>query len=155
MSDLRELYQQTILDHQKKPRNFRAMPDATGYLEGHNPLCGDRLTLFLKLEGDTVKDVSFQGEGCAISKSSASMMTEGIKGKKLADVRALFRQFHELVTGQPAAVENPDEPKPPLGKLAVFSGVREFPVRVKCATLAWHTLMALVNGREDQVVSTE
>lgn len=155
MSDLRELYQQTILDHQKKPRNFRAIPDATGQMEGHNPLCGDRLTLFLKLDGDTVADVSFQGDGCAISRSSASMMTEGIKGKKLAEVRALFRQFHELVTGQPSTDADTGDPKPPLGKLAVFSGVREFPVRVKCATLAWHTLMALVNGQQDHVVSTE
>jgi nitrogen fixation NifU-like protein len=155
MSDLRELYQQTILDHQKKPRNFRTMPDASRHLEGHNPLCGDRLTLYLKVEDDTVKDVSFQGEGCAISKSSASLMTEGIKGRKLAEVRSLFRQFHELVTGQPAPDEEPNDPQPPLGKLAVFSGVREFPVRVKCATLAWHTLMALLDGQQDQVVSTE
>lgn len=154
MSDLRELYQQTILDHQRKPRNFREMPDATGHLEGHNPLCGDRLTLFLKVEGDVVQDVSFQGDGCAISKASASMMTETIKGKKLDEVRALFGQFHELITGQPPK-EEASAPHPPLGKLAVFSGVREFPMRVKCATLSWHTLMAIVNGQQNQPVSTE
>lgn len=155
MSDLRELYQQTILDHQRKPRNFRQMADATGHLEGFNPLCGDRLTLFLKVEGDLVTDVSFQGEGCAISKASASMMTESIKGKKLEEVRALFGQFHELITGQVHPAEQSDGPRPSLGKLAVFSGVREFPMRVKCATLAWHTLMALVKGQQDQPVSTE
>ncbi len=150
MSDLRELYQEVILDHQKKPRNFRALEGpGTKQMPGHNPLCGDRITVFVRLEGDVVKDVSFQGTGCAISTASASMMTEALKGKTRAEAEALFQAFHNLVTGQGEAdLER-------LGKLRVFGGVREFPVRVKCASLAWHTLHAALDGTEAQTVSTE
>jgi nitrogen fixation NifU-like protein len=148
MSDLRDLYQEVILDHHKKPRNFRKLPDATREVQGYNPLCGDKFTVFLKLEGDVVRDVSFQGSGCAISTASASMMTESMKGKSRAEAERVFQQFHQLLTGAaPADTQT-------LGKLAVFSGVREFPVRVKCATLAWHTFNAALHG-EDQPVSTE
>jgi nitrogen fixation NifU-like protein len=150
MSDLRDLYQAVILDHQKKPRNFRALPDANRHAEGYNPLCGDKVTVYVKLEDDVVRDVSFQGSGCAISTASASMMTESLKGKTRAEAEALFRKFHELVAGDHASME----PASSLGKLAVFTGVREFPVRVKCATLAWHTLRAALEGGE-QTVSTE
>src|SRR5947209_8480205 len=150
MSDLRELYQEVILDHYKKPRNFRKLEGPCRHVEGYNPLCGDRVTVYLKLEGDVVKDVSFQGAGCAISTASASMMTEILKGKTRAEVEQIFRRFHELVTAQPDAEFNADD----LGKLAVFSGVREFPVRVKCATLAWHTLKAALDEKA-KPVSTE
>ncbi len=149
MSDLRELYQEVILDHHKKPRNFRTLAGAR-HVEGFNPLCGDKLTVYVKLDGDVVRDISFQGSGCAISTASASMMTESLKGKTRTEAEALFKSFHELVTGQP--LENPERPK--LGKLAVFSGVREFPLRVKCATLAWHTFHAALEGQEI-TVSTE
>jgi nitrogen fixation NifU-like protein len=150
MSELRELYQAVILDHHKKPRNFRILAEANHHAEGYNPLCGDKVTVYLKLEGDVVKDVSFQGSGCAISTASASLMTEALKGKSRSEVESVFQAFHELVTGQPEAMAD----GPALGKLAAFSGVREFPVRVKCATLAWHTLRAAL---EDQTksVSTE
>jgi nitrogen fixation NifU-like protein len=148
MSDLRELYQEVILDHHKKPRNFRSQADARR-MEGHNPLCGDKITVYVKLDGDVIRDVSFQGSGCAISTASASMMTESVKGKTRAEAESLFKSFHELVTGKPV-----DRPKANLGKLAVFSGVREFPVRVKCASLAWHTLHAALQG-ESKTVSTE
>src|SRR5262245_29668520 len=131
MSDLRELYQETILGHHKKPRNFRVLADATHKMEGYNPLCGDKVTVFLKVDGDRVHDIAVQGSGCAISTASASMMTEALKGKTLAEAEAIFRGFHELVTSQDAPRDSEL-----LGKLAVFSGVREFPVRVKCATLA-------------------
>jgi nitrogen fixation NifU-like protein len=150
MSDLRELYQEVILDHNRKPRNFRKLESADRICEGFNPLCGDRLTLFLDLEGNVIKDVSFEGTGCAISRASASMMTDALKGKTIADAQALFDRFHALVTSDPetpAAIDG-------LGKLAVFAGVREHPSRVKCATLSWHTLKAAVTGREDRV-STE
>ncbi len=150
MSDLRELYQEVILDHHKKPRNFRKLADATRQVEGYNPLCGDKVTVYVKLDGDVVRDVSFQGAGCAISTASASMMTESLKGKTRAEAEALFRGFQDLVTGKPSA--GADAAK--LGKLAVFTGVREFPVRVKCATLAWHTFQAAVAG-ENKTVSTE
>lgn len=150
MSDLRELYQEVILDHQKKPRNFREIGDSSGRAEGHNRLCGDRVTVYLKVEDGKVADVSFQGSGCAISTASASMMTEALKGKTLEEMEALFRTFHEMLTGTPYEAEA----KPALGKLAVFSGVREFPARVKCATLAWHTLQAALEGSES-TVSTE
>jgi nitrogen fixation NifU-like protein len=153
MSDLRELYQQVILDHHKKPRNFRRLPEASRSKEGHNPLCGDRLTLYVKLDGDRIGDVAFEGSGCAISTASASLMTEAVKGKTLDEAKALFHEFHELVTGQEQPRPN-DQPKPPIGKLAVFSGVREFPVRVKCATLAWHTLNAALDN-DEQPVTTE
>ncbi len=162
MSDLRELYQEVILDHHKKPRNFRKLNDADRQMEGYNPLCGDRVTVYLKLDGEVVKDVSFQGSGCAISVASASMMTDALKGKTLAQAEALFKTFHELLTGQPARSASEGSGKqarsasegPPLGKLAVFSGVREFPVRVKCATLPWHTFHAALEGQTEPV-STE
>jgi nitrogen fixation protein NifU and related proteins len=150
MSDeLRELYQEVILDHGKRPRNLREIPGASRTAEGYNPLCGDRATIYLTLDGDVVKDASFVGKGCSISTASASMMTEAVKGKTRAEAEALFERFHALVTGVPA---RPDAPE--LGKLAVFSGVSEFPVRVKCASLAWHTLKAALQG-EATPVSTE
>jgi nitrogen fixation NifU-like protein len=146
MDDLRELYQATILDHNKKPRNFRAIDDAKHRADGHNPLCGDKLTVYLKLDEDGhVEDVSFQGAGCAISTASASLMTEHVKGKKIDEVEQVFEQFHDLVTSNDDAAFDTDE----LGKLAVFSGVRDYPMRVKCATLSWHTLRsALENDHE-------
>jgi nitrogen fixation NifU-like protein len=148
MSDLRELYQDVILEHSKAPRNYRELQTANHKAEGFNPLCGDHFTVYLDLEGDAIRDVSFQGSGCAISKASASMMTQMVKGKSTEEAVKLFEQFHELVTGQ----ANGDREK--LGKLAVFAGVSEFPVRVKCATLAWHTLQAALEGKQDPV-STE
>ncbi|MEX0880875.1 MAG: SUF system NifU family Fe-S cluster assembly protein [Thermoanaerobaculia bacterium] len=150
-SDLRDLYQEVILDHSKRPRNFHAMPEADRTAEGYNPLCGDRETVYLDLDGDVLKDVSFQGTGCAISTASASMMTESVKGRTRAEAEALFARFRELITGQNGeqAGSGPD-----LGKLAVFSGVREYPVRVKCATLPWHTLKAALGGAGTPV-STE
>ena len=150
MTDLRDLYQDVILEHSKTPRNFRELPAANHKAEGFNPLCGDRFTVYVTLDGDTIRDISFQGSGCAISKSSASMMTQSVKGKTTAEAEKIFANFHELVTGHAPA--NGDESG--LGKLAVFSGVSEFPVRVKCATLAWHTLHAALEGKQD-AVSTE
>jgi nitrogen fixation protein NifU and related proteins len=150
MSDLRDLYQQVILDHQKKPRNFRALPMANRHAEGFNPLCGDKVQLFIKMENGVIKDVGFQGTGCAISTASASMMTESIKGKTPAEAEAIFKKFQDLVTSDP----HQEISAPELGKLEVFTGVREFPVRVKCATLAWHTLRAALEG-EEKPVSTE
>jgi nitrogen fixation NifU-like protein len=147
MSDLRELYQEVILDHHKKPRNCRKLNDATCHVEGYNPLCGDKITVYLKLEGDVVSDVSFEGSGCAISTASASMMTQVLKGKTRAEAEQLFRGFHDLLTTEGGSERE-------LGKLAVFSGVREFPLRVKCATLAWHTFRAALLG-QDKTVSTE
>ena len=149
-SDLRDLYQEVILDHSKKPRNFHAMPAPDRKAEGYNPLCGDRETVFLDLDGEILKDVSFQGAGCAISTASASMMTESVKGKTRAEADALFSRFHELITGKPGGGNG----GPELGKLEVFSGVREYPVRVKCATLPWHTLKAALDGA-GAPVSTE
>ena len=143
MDDLRELYQTTILDHNRRPRNFRVPDGANRDAEGHNPLCGDKVTIHLLLEDGLVKDVGFQGNGCAISTASASMMTESIKGKPASEVMKLFDAFHELVTGEP----EPAADTAGLGKLAVFSGVREYPMRVKCATLAWHTLKTALEGR--------
>ena len=148
MSDLTELYQEVILDHNRRPRNFRAMSEATRRQEGYNPLCGDRLTLYVKLEGGRISDVSFEGSGCAISKASASLMTEALKGKTVDEARALFDRFHDMVTSPP------ESPAPEIGKLAVLAGVREFPTRVKCASLAWHTMKAAVAGDEG-TVSTE
>jgi nitrogen fixation NifU-like protein len=143
-SDLRELYQETILDHSKKPRNFREMPEATGHAQGFNPLCGDKATVFVRLEDGVVKDVSFKGAGCSISTASASMMTESLRGKSRSDVDEIFERFHALITSDPSrAAENA---APELGKLAAFSGVCEFPVRVKCASLPWHTLKAALRG---------
>ncbi len=147
MADLRELYQEVILDHTKNPRNFHALADATAKADGNNPLCGDRVTVYLKMDGDRIVDASFQGQGCAISKSSASIMTETVKGKTRAEAEALFDRFHELVTGKPGT---PVDEKA-LGKLAVFQGVSEFPLRVKCASLAWHTLKSALASRKDVV----
>jgi len=149
MSDLSELYQEVILDHNRRPRNFRVVEDASRMQEGYNPLCGDRLTLYVRLDGDRIADVSFQGTGCAISKASASLMTEALKGKAVAEARQLFERFHEMVTS------SPDEAAPDLGKLSVFAGVREFPTRIKCASLAWHTLKAAVAGEQNEPVTTE
>jgi len=156
MSDLRDLYQEVILDHSKRPRNFHAIADATRKAEGYNPLCGDRETVYLVLEGDRVRDVAFQGAGCAISTASASMMTESVKGKTRAEAEALFARFHELITGKNGEAGSKASSKsdsPELGKLEVFSGVREYPVRVKCATLPWHTLKAALES--GGTVSTE
>ena len=150
MPDLRELYQELILEHSKAPRNYGELATANHRAEGYNPLCGDHFTVFLELEGDSIRDISFQGSGCAISKASASLMTQGVKGKTRAEAARLFDQFHQLVTGQPPENGNRND----LGKLAVFSGVSEFPARVKCATLAWHTLQASLEGKQE-AVSTE
>ncbi len=150
MSDLRDLYQEVILDHNRRPRNFRAMEGANRHAEGHNPLCGDRLSLYLKVEDDVIQDASFQGSGCAISKASASMMTDSVKGKTLGQARDMFERFHEMVMGS----AGPEADSERLGKLAVFEGVRNYPARVKCASLAWHTLRSAVDAK-DEVVSTE
>ncbi|MDH3628586.1 MAG: SUF system NifU family Fe-S cluster assembly protein [Acidobacteriota bacterium] len=150
MSDLRELYQETILDHGKRPRNFGALDDADGTADGHNPLCGDRIRVYVKSDGDKILSVKFDGCGCAISTASASMMSEALPGMTHEQVRTLFDSFTELVRGG-------DTPVEALGKLRVFAGVQEFPMRVKCATLAWHTLRAALKAGEapDQPVTTE
>ncbi len=150
MSDLRDLYQQTILDHTRKPRNKHEMPNATSTADGHNRLCGDKIRLYLKLNAGVIEDISFTGNGCAISTASASMMTEALKGKTLADAQPLFELFHTMLTSP--LDQEPDLEA--LNKLAVFSGVREFPVRVKCATLPWHTLQAAIKN-QDAPVTTE
>ena len=150
MSELRELYQSVILDHNKRPRNFHEPEGANRSADGFNPLCGDKITVYLELEDDVVKDVGFSGSGCAISTASASLMTQSIKGKSVDDVRQLFDGFHELVVGDSGEAADLEK----LGKLAVFSGVREFPVRVKCATLAWHTMKSALEGT-GEVVKTE
>jgi nitrogen fixation NifU-like protein len=148
MADLAELYQQIIIEHNRSPRNFRTLPDATASAEGDNPLCGDRITVYVKLDGEQIADVAFQGKGCAISQASASLMTGAVKGRTVAEAEQLFHQFHDMVTG-PAA------PDPRLlGKLAAFAGVRQFPSRVKCANLAWHTLHAALTQSAESV-STE
>ena len=147
---LDELYQEIILDHNKAPRNFRSLPDADHKSEGYNPLCGDKVTVYLKMKNDRVEDISFQGAGCAISTASASLMTEALKGKTRQEAGELFQRFHGLVTGK----NNADGDVAQLGKLAVFHGVSEFPVRVKCATLVWHTLRAALKNSEE-AVSTE
>ncbi len=149
MSDLRELYQTTILDHYKKPRNFGPLPGESARVEGHNPLCGDRVTLHVLMEGDVVRDVRFEGSGCAISTASASMMTEAVKGKTRSEAERLFERFHQLIAGPPEALPGPEE----IGKLAVFSGVREYPTRIKCATLVWHALHSALG--DSKTVSTE
>ncbi|MEO8378799.1 MAG: Fe-S cluster assembly sulfur transfer protein SufU [Acidobacteriota bacterium] len=149
MSDLRELYQQVILDHNKNPRNFHEMADATNRVDGYNPLCGDHYTIFLKLEDGTIREVSFTGSGCAISKASASVMSSTLKGKSKEEAEKLFDTFHSLVTGDASGLSAAE-----LGRLAAFSGVSEFPARVKCATLAWHTLRSALDGRNEKV-STE
>jgi len=148
MSELRELYQEVILEHSKKPRNYRVLEKANHKAEGFNPLCGDHFTIYLDLEGGAIKDIGFQGSGCAISKASASMMTQTLKGKTAAEAEELFSRFHDVVTGHAEGNEEN------LGKLAVFAGVSEFPLRVKCATLAWHALRAALHG-EQEAVSTE
>jgi nitrogen fixation NifU-like protein len=150
MSDLRELYQEVILEHSRAPRNFRELTTANHKAEGYNPLCGDHFSVYLDLEGDSIRDISFQGSGCAISMASASMMTQSVKGKTTAEAARLCHRLQQLVTGQSPAEGNQTE----LGKLAVFSGVSEFPVRVKCATLSWHTLQAAMQGKQE-TVSTE
>jgi nitrogen fixation NifU-like protein len=147
MSDLRELYQDVILEHSKAPRNYRELQNANHKAEGYNPLCGDHFTIYLDLEGGKIKDVTFQGSGCAISKASASMMTQSVKGKSKEEAEKIFEGFHRLVTGEGSGDGES------LGKLAVFGGVSEFPVRVKCATLAWHTLQAALEGRQDSVTT--
>jgi len=147
MADLNDLYQEVILDHNKRPRNFRVLEAPSHRAEGFNPLCGDQLSLTLRVEGDTISDVAFQGSGCAISKASASLMTDAVKGKSLNEAQALFQRFHSMVTTPPA------EPVENMGKLSVLAGVREFPVRVKCASLAWHTLKAALDRKE--LISTE
>ena len=143
MPDLRELYQEVILDHSKSPRNFRVMGDASHTAQGTNPLCGDRVALYLKVDDGKITDATFQGQGCAISKASASMMTVAVKGKTADEARTLFDRFHQMVTGKPGAPHDAET----LGKLAVFSGVSEFPARVKCASLAWHTLQAALEEK--------
>ncbi len=147
MSELRELYQQVLLDHNRAPRNFRKLDDADRSAQGHNPLCGDQITVYLKVEDGVIRDVAFQGSGCAISKAAASMMTAAVKGKPAAEAEALFERFHRLLTRPEAGA--PDD----VGKLAVFAGVREFPIRVKCATLPWHTLHAALAGAAEPVTT--
>ena len=143
-----DLYQETILDHSKRPRNCHPMEDANRKAEGHNPLCGDKLKLFIKVEDDIVKDVSFVGSGCAISTASASLMTESLKGKTRTEALAMLERFHDLLTTDTPVTKE-------LGKLVVFCGVRDYPARVKCATLAWHTLKSALNGAVEEPVTTE
>ena len=150
MNELRALYQEVILDHNKNPRNFRIMADATSVVEGYNPLCGDHYTIYLKVVDDVVSEISFQGSGCAISKASASLMSTVIKGKTKAEADKLFEQFHRLVTGE----ISPDDQEETLGKLIAFAGVSEFPARVKCAILAWHTVHSALKGKTE-AISTE
>ncbi len=150
MADLRDLYQELILEHSKAPRNYRELKGADRKAEGFNPLCGDRLTVYVEMQGDLIRDIGFQGSGCSISKASASMMTQSLKGKTKDQARALFEGFRQAVTGKTTGNGSQVD----LGKLAVFSGVSEFPTRVKCATLAWHTLQAAFEGKQESV-STE
>ena len=149
MTDLADLYQQIIIEHNRSPRTFKVVEDATRVAAGDNPLCGDKITLYVKLDGGVISDVGFQGKGCAISQASASLMTSAVKGKSVAEAETLFKGFHDMVTGQNAA---PDTKA--LGKLAAFAGVKQFPARVKCANLAWHTLHAAVTD-SSAPVSTE
>jgi nitrogen fixation NifU-like protein len=142
MSELRELYQTTILDHNKSPRNFRVPEGATGRADGHNPLCGDKISVYVAIGDGAVRDIGFQGSGCAISTASASLMTQAVKGRPVAEALRLFEEFHALLTSGGEASEA-------LGKLAVFAGVREYPMRVKCATLAWHTLRNALEGKQE------
>lgn len=148
MLDLRELYQEVILDHNRHPRNRGRLDDPTGQAAGHNPLCGDEVTVTLRTEGGLVRDIAFEGQGCAISTASASLMTEAVKGKTVAEAEGIFREFQQMVTETGAATEHPE-----LGDLEVLAGVREYPVRIKCATLPWHTLHAALQGGGE--VSTE
>ncbi len=149
MSELRDLYQEVILDHYKRPRNFGPLEGADHKADGHNPLCGDRVTIYIVMAQDVIRDIRFEGEGCAISTASASLMTEILKGKTLDEVELLFGEFHNMLTGDPSQPADPAQ-----GKLAVFSGVREFPARVKCATLSWHTLQAALKEQKEPI-STE
>jgi len=149
LSEFSELYQEVILDHNRRPRNFRVIEHPDGSAVGHNPLCGDEITVYVDMDGDAVRDVTFQGAGCAISKASASMMTEAIRGKSRDEVIRLFDEFHRMVTDDPSAL--PDVER--MGKLAAFSGVCEFPARVKCASLAWHTLLAALKDGKGNVTT--
>ena len=149
MSELTDLYQEVILDHNRRPHNFRVIDAASAKQEGYNPLCGDRLTLYLTLDGDVIKDAAFQGSGCAISKASASLMTDAVKGKTVTEARDLFEHFHAMITSDPTTPldelsAEARSAQVDLGKLSVFAGVREFPTRIKCASLAWHTMKAAV-----------
>jgi len=150
MADLADLYQQIIIEHNRSPRNHKALPDATGTAEGNNPLCGDRITLYVRVAGGVIADVGFEGKGCAISQASASLMTGAVKGKTVAEAEQLFRAFHAMVMSDPTRTPETGA----LGKLAAFAGVRQFPARVKCANLAWHTLHAALS-RSAEPVSTE
>ena len=150
MAELRDLYQEVILEHSKAPRNYREPAGTNQKAEGYNPLCGDHFTVYLEVENGAIRDIGFQGSGCAISKASASMMTQAVKGKSKAEAQTLFDEFHALVTTGGANGDRPD-----IGKLTVFSGVSEFPARVKCATLAWHTLQAALEGKQGTVSSDE
>jgi nitrogen fixation protein NifU and related proteins len=150
MGDLRDLYQEVVVDHSKRPRNFRKIEGAERTAQGYNPLCGDRVAVYVKLDGDRVADVSFEGSGCAISTASASIMTETVKGKTIEETESLFDSFHKLVTTGESASPNGRQ----LGKLTVFSNVSSYPARVKCATLVWHTLRSALSG-EHMTVSTE
>jgi SUF system NifU family Fe-S assembly protein len=149
MSDLQDLYQEIIIDHSKRPRNFGALGGSTHQAQGFNPLCGDKVKIFLTLDGDTIREIRFEGSGCAISTASASLMTESLKGKTRAEAEALFERFHDLLAGD----GNGGTAKQDLGKLAVFSGVRQYPVRVKCATLAWHAMRAALESKREMVSS--
>ncbi|MBA2504049.1 MAG: SUF system NifU family Fe-S cluster assembly protein [Pyrinomonadaceae bacterium] len=149
MSELSDLYQQVILDHNKKPRNFHKLEGANRHADGYNPLCGDQLSVYLQMEDDVVKDVSFEGTGCAISKAAASMMTQSVKGKTRGEAETLFHEFHRMVTGELDEEATPNG----LGRLKIFAGVRDYPARVKCASLSWHTLHAALHGEE--IATTE
>jgi len=149
MSDLRELYQQVILDHNKSPRNFKKLESANRTAEGYNPLCGDHYTLFVEMDGEVIRDLGFQGSGCAISKASASIMSSTLKGKTKGEAESLFDQFHRMVMGE---IDSAEAEK--MGRLAAFSGVSDFPTRIKCASLAWHTMNSILEGSES-VVTTE
>ncbi len=151
MSDLREIYQQVVLDHYKKPRNYRRMEGCPHSANGHNPLCGDRVTVYVKLANNAIDDISFEGSGCAICTASASLMTESLKGRTEAEAEEMFQRFHHLLTAE--NVEASDSEKSDLGKLKVFEGVREFPVRIKCATLPWHTFHAALKRKEEPVTT--
>jgi nitrogen fixation protein NifU and related proteins len=151
MSDLRDLYQEVILDHNKRPRNFGPMANPTAQARGHNPLCGDRVTVYVRIEDERIADVSFEGSGCAISRASASLMTDSVKGGTVADADALFQAFQALMTAGPASTPDTGD----IGKLEVLAGVRDYPSRIKCATLAWHALQAAMHGGAERPVATE
>lgn len=151
MADLRELYQEVILDHGRRPRNFRSLEQPSCSVEGYNPLCGDHFTVHLEMDGDRVKEVAFEGAGCAISTASASLMTQAMQGKTRAEAEILFKKFHSLVMGEATDESLPEEPR--LGKLEVLAGVKDFPTRVKCATLAWHTFHAALENRTEAVTT--